>query len=380
MQEAIEGHKVVKIFGGQDYEQRRFSEAVHKQRRLNMRGTIAAAAQGPIVQFLAAIALSTIMAVALKQASTDQTTVGGFVSFITAVLMLLAPVKRLTDVNAPIQRGLAAAESVFNIIDEVPEVDQGSVELQRTEGLVEFFDVRFAYPGASDEALKGISFSARPGECVALVGQSGSGKTTIANLLPRFYPCSSGQIRIDGHLIGDIRLDSLRSNIALVSQEVVLFNDTVAANIAYGLRSNASNEDIRAAAKAAHALEFIESMPQGFATQIGEKGVKLSGGQRQRLAIARAILKNAPILILDEATSALDSESERNVQAALETLMQGRTTIIIAHLLSTIENADRIVVLQRGQVAESGPHIDLLARNGVYAQLYRIQYSQDETT
>ena len=380
LQEAIEGHKVVKIFGGQDYEQRRFSEAVHKQRRLNMRGTIAAAAQGPIVQFLAAIALSTIMAVALKQASTDQTTVGGFVSFITAVLMLLAPVKRLTDVNAPIQRGLAAAESVFNVIDEVPEVDQGSIELQRTVGLIEFSDVRFAYPGASDEALKGVSFSARPGECVALVGQSGSGKTTIANLLPRFYPCSSGQIRIDGHLIGDIRLDSLRSNIALVSQEVVLFNDTVAANIAYGLRSNASNEDIRAAAKAAHALEFIESMPQGFSTQIGEKGVKLSGGQRQRLAIARAILKNAPILILDEATSALDSESERNVQAALETLMQGRTTIVIAHRLSTIENADRIVVLQRGQVVESGPHIDLLARNGVYAQLYRIQYSQDETT
>ena len=380
LQEAIEGHKVVKIFGGQDYEQRRFSDAVHKQRRLNMRGTIAAAAQGPIVQFLAAIALSTIMAVALKQATTDQTTVGGFVSFITAVLMLLAPVKRLTDVNAPIQRGLAAAESVFNVIDEVPEVDQGSIELQRTVGLIEFSDVRFAYPGASDEALKGVSFSARPGECVALVGQSGSGKTTIANLLPRFYPCSSGQIRIDGHLIGDIRLDSLRSNIALVSQEVVLFNDTVAANIAYGLRSNASNEDIRAAAKAAHALEFIESMPQGFSTQIGEKGVKLSGGQRQRLAIARAILKNAPILILDEATSALDSESERNVQAALETLMQGRTTIVIAHRLSTIENADRIVVLQRGQVVESGPHIDLLARNGVYAQLYRIQYSQDETT
>jgi len=380
LQEAIEGHKVVKIFGGQDYEQRRFSDAVHKQRRLNMRGTIAAAAQGPIVQFLAAIALSTIMAVALKQATTDQTTVGGFVSFITAVLMLLAPVKRLTDVNAPIQRGLAAAESVFDVIDEVPELDLGSVELQRTKGLIEFSDVHFAYPGAGDEALKGVSFSARPGECVALVGQSGSGKTTIANLLPRFYPCTSGEILIDGHLIGNIRLDSLRSNIALVSQEVVLFNDTVAANIAYGLRSTASVEEIRAAAKAAHALEFIESMPQGFSTQIGEKGVKLSGGQRQRLAIARAILKNAPILILDEATSALDSESERNVQAALETLMQGRTTIVIAHRLSTIENADRIVVLQRGQVAEIGSHDDLLARNGVYAQLYRIQYSQDETT
>lgn len=378
LQEAIEGHKVVKIFGGQKYEQRRFSDAVHRQRRLNLRGTVAGAAQGPIVQFLAAIALSTIMAVALKQATTDQTTVGGFVSFITAMLMLLAPLKRLTDVNAPIQRGLAAAESVFNIIDEVPEPDLGHVELKRTEGLIEFADVRFAYPGAAGEALKGINFSAHPGECVALVGQSGSGKTTIANLLPRFYATTGGEIRIDGHPIKDIRLDSLRSNIALVSQDVVLFNDTVAANIAYGLSSQASEEEIRAAAKAAHAIEFIECMPQGFATQIGEKGLKLSGGQRQRLAIARAILKNAPILILDEATSALDSESERNVQAALETLMQGRTTIVIAHRLSTIENADRIVVLQRGQVVESGPHVELLTHNGVYAQLYRIQYSADD--
>jgi subfamily B ATP-binding cassette protein MsbA len=377
LQEAIEGHKVVKVFGGQDYEQRRFSAAVHSQRRLNMRGTIAGAAQGPIVQFLAAIALSTIMAVALKQASTDQTTVGGFVSFITAMLMLLAPLKRLTDVNAPIQRGLAAAESVFDVIDEAPELDEGSIALPRAEGLIEFAAVRFAYPGANGEALKGVSFSAHPGECVALVGQSGGGKTTVANLLPRFYPSTGGEIRIDGHPINDIRLDSLRSNIALVSQEVVLFNDTVAANIAYGLRSSAGIDEIRAAAKAAHALEFIESMPQGFDTQIGEKGVKLSGGQRQRLAIARAILKNAPILILDEATSALDSESERNVQAALETLMQGRTTIVIAHRLSTIENADRIVVLQQGQVVETGTHHDLLAHEGIYAQLHRIQYSQD---
>jgi subfamily B ATP-binding cassette protein MsbA len=378
LQEAIEGHKVVKIFGGQDYEQRRFSEAVHSQRRMNMRGTIAGAAQGPIVQFLAAIALSTIMAVALKQASSDQTTVGGFVSFITAMLMLLAPLKRLTDVNAQIQRGLAAAESVFDVIDEVPEPDHGTIELPRSDGLIEFSAVRFAYPGAPTEALKGISFSAHPGECIALVGQSGSGKTTIANLLPRFYTINSGEIRVDGNPINDIRLDSLRSNIALVSQEVVLFNDTVAANIAYGLRNGATIDEIRAAAKAAHALEFIETMAQGFATQIGEKGVKLSGGQRQRLAIARAILKNAPILILDEATSALDSESERHVQAALETLMRGRTTIVIAHRLSTIENADRIIVLQHGQVVESGAHNDLLARNGSYAQLYRIQYSQEE--
>ena len=378
LQEAIEGHKIVKIFGGQIYESERFRDTVQKQRRLSMRATIAAAAQGPIVQFFAAVALATIMAVALSQAANDQTTVGGFVSFITAMLMLLAPLKRLTDINAPIQRGLAAAESVFEVIDEAPEADHGTIELPRAHGLVELSAVHFTYPGAETEALKGISFSARPGECIALVGQSGSGKTTVANLLPRFYTIASGEIRIDGHRLDDIRLDSLRSNIALVSQEVVLFNDTVAANIAYGSRRGAGPDEILAAAKAAHALEFIETMPQGFATQIGEKGVKLSGGQRQRLAIARAILKNAPILILDEATSALDTESERHVQAALETLMQGRTTIVIAHRLSTIENADRIIVLHRGQVVETGSHSELIAHDGTYAQLHRIQFSQGE--
>ena len=378
LQEAIEGQKVVKIFGGQDYERERFRDSVQKQRRLNMRGTIAAAAQGPIVQFFAAVALSTIMGVALRQAASDQTTVGGFVSFITAMLMLLAPVKRLTDINSQIQRGLAAAESVFEVIDEAPEPDQGTIALARVQGLIEFSTVHFAYPGAESDALKGVSFSARPGECVALVGQSGSGKTTIANLLPRFYAIASGEIRIDGHLLADIQLDSLRSNIALVSQEVVLFDDSVAANIAYGSRRNANSDEIHAAAKAAHALEFIQNMPQGFDTQIGEKGIKLSGGQRQRLAIARAILKNAPILILDEATSALDSESERHVQAALETLMQGRTTIVIAHRLSTIENADRIVVLNKGNVVETGTHAELLGRDGAYANLYRIQYAMDQ--
>ena len=378
LQEAIEGQKVVKIFGGQDYERERFRDSVQKQRRLNMRGTIAAAAQGPIVQFFAAVALSTIMGVALRQAASDQTTVGGFVSFITAMLMLLAPVKRLTDINSQIQRGLAAAESVFEVIDEAPEPDQGTIALARVQCLIEFSTVHFAYPGAESDALKGVSFSARPGECVALVGQSGSGKTTIANLLPRFYAIASGEIRIDGHLLADIQLDSLRSNIALVSQEVVLFDDSVAANIAYGSRRNANSDEIHAAAKAAHALEFIQNMPQGFDTQIGEKGIKLSGGQRQRLAIARAILKNAPILILDEATSALDSESERHVQAALETLMQGRTTIVIAHRLSTIENADRIVVLNKGNVVETGTHAELLGRDGAYANLYRIQYAMDQ--
>ena len=375
LQEAIEGYKVVKIFGGQDYEQQRFTKSIQEQRRLNMRGTIAAAAQGPIVQLFSAIALAVIMAVALRQASNDQTTVGDFVSFITAMLMLLAPLKRLTDVNAPIQRGLAAAESVFEIIDEPPETDTGSEDLGRTSGRIEFADVTFTYPGAERPALKKISFFANPGECIALVGQSGSGKSTIANLLPRFYTVDQGEIRIDGHALDSIHLESLRSNIALVTQEVVLFNDTVAANIAYGLRRVATQDEIRSAAKAAHALEFIDAMPQGFDTQIGDKGVKLSGGQRQRIAIARALLKDAPILILDEATSALDTESERHVQAALETLMKGRTTIVIAHRLSTIENADRIAVMLRGEIVETGTHAELLAAEGAYAQLYRLQFS-----
>jgi len=376
LQEAIEGHKVVKIFGGQQYECERFERSVQEQRRLSMRATIAAAAQGPIVQFFAAIALATIMAIALKQAANDQTTVGGFVSFITAMLMLLAPVKRLTDINAPIQRGLAAAESVFSVMDEQSEPDSGKTEIGRAAGLVEFADVSFTYPGAERPALDHVSFTAHPGESVALVGQSGSGKTTIANLLPRFYHIDGGAIRIDGHALDDIRLDNLRDNIALVSQEVTLFNDTIAANIAYGAHKGASAADIRAAAAAAHALEFIEMLPEGFDTQIGEKGVKLSGGQRQRLAIARAILKDAPILILDEATSALDTESERHVQAALETLMQGRTTIVIAHRLSTIENCDRIIVMKRGQVVESGRHAELLAKNGAYSQLHHLQLSE----
>lgn len=376
LQEAIEGHKVVKIFGGQQYECDRFRGVIQEQRRLNMRASIAAAAQGPIVQFFAAIALATIMAIALKQAASDQTTVGGFVSFITAMLMLLAPVKRLTDVNATIQRGLAAAESVFSVMDEASEPDSGTVEIGRAKGLVEFANVSFAYPGAERSALKQVSFTAEPGESIALVGQSGSGKTTIANLLPRFYQIDEGAIRIDGHRIEDIRLECLRDNIALVSQEVMLFNDTIAANIAYGVKKGASIEEIRAAAQAAHALEFIETLPEGFATQIGEKGLKLSGGQRQRLAIARALLKNAPILILDEATSALDTESERHVQAALETLMKGRTTIVIAHRLSTIESADRILVLRGGEIVESGTHGELLSRNGAYAQLHHLQVAE----
>ena len=376
LQESIEGQKVVKIFGGQAYEGERFSRSAHAQRRLAMRSAIAAAAQGPLVQFFAASGVAIIMAVALKQAASDQTTVGSFVSFITAMLMMLAPLKRLTDVSAPIQRGLAAAESVFSLIDEPVEEDAGGVALGKAGGLVEFDRVRFAYPGAERPALDDVSFVIRPGECVALVGPSGSGKTTAANLLPRFYHLAGGEIRVDGHPLPSISLDSLRDNIALVSQDVVLFNDTIAANIAYGSRRSAPRDEIRAAARAAHALEFIDALPDGLDTMIGENGVKLSGGQRQRLAIARAILKDASILILDEATSALDTESERHVQAALDDLMRGRSTLVIAHRLSTVERADRIVVLSGGKVAETGRHEELLAHNGIYARLHSMQVQE----
>ena len=376
LQETIEGYKVVKIFGGQAYEIKRFRKAVLEQRGYAMRATLASAGQGPIVHFFAALAFAIIIGVALKQAAGGQTTVGNFVSYITAMLMLLPALRRITDINAPIQRGLAASESVFSLIDEAAEEDRGKEDLGRAAGLVEFDNVTFTYPGAEHPALNSVSLTVYPGESVALVGPSGSGKTTAANLLPRFYKVDIGAIRIDGHELQNIRLDSLRENIALVSQDVVLFNDTIGANIAYGGKRDAKPEEIRTAAKAAHALEFIDALPDGLDTMIGENGVKLSGGQRQRLAIARAILKDAPILILDEATSALDTESERHVQAALDELMCGRSTLVIAHRLTTIERADRIVVLGGGKVLEEGKHTELLALNGTYAKLHSMQVQE----
>ncbi len=378
LEEAVECHKVVKIFGGRAYELRRFDRANLELRGYNMRQTIAASATVPIVQLFAALALAIIISIALQQSAANELSVGGFVSFITAMLMVLQPLKHLADVNAPLQRGLASAASVFELIDQTPEPDSGRVDLGRARGAIEFREVSFAYSEGRRAALDRVSIAIAPGETVALVGPSGGGKTTFVNLIPRFYQPNSGRILIDGVDLSEITLDSLRANTGLVSQDVALFNDTIAANIAYGALGNVSRESIEAAARAAHAFDFIVDMPEGFETMVGENGVRLSGGQRQRLAIARALLKDAPILLLDEATSALDSESERHVQEALATLMKGRTTIVIAHRLSTIEHAHRIAVLQQGKIVEVGNHADLLARDGLYARLYRIQFSLDE--
>ncbi|MCK9532960.1 MAG: lipid A export permease/ATP-binding protein MsbA [Gammaproteobacteria bacterium] len=372
-EETIEGQRVVKIFSGQEYERSRFEEANERNRHLHMRMIAASAANTPVVQLVSATGAAVVIYTALNML--DTLTVGTFVSFIAAMMMLLQPIKRLTSVNASLQRGIAAAGTIFLFMDEKEENDTGTVQVERARGAIEYRDVHFRYHASGPEILKGVSFSLEPGKSIAFVGRSGSGKSTLVNLLPRFYELESGAILLDGIDVRDIGLVSLRDQISLVSQHITLFNDTIANNIAYGRLKAATREEIIAAAEAAHAMEFIRQLPEGLDTLVGENGVLLSGGQRQRLAIARALLKNAPVLILDEATSALDTASERHIQAALEKLMTNRSTLIIAHRLSTIERADRIVVMEQGAIVESGRHEELLARNGAYANLYRMQFA-----
>ncbi len=375
LDEAIANQRVVRIFGGQAYESARFRDAAERIRRFHMKHAVAAAGTVPVTQLIVACAIAAIIYFAAGQAFAGRTDVSGFVVFIAATGMLLQPLKRLTGLNEQLQKGLAACESVFGLIDEAAEDDRGTVALERARGELRFQDVSLVYDGGAGPALSQVTLAIAPGETVALVGPSGSGKSSLIHLLPRFYHPSAGRLTLDGHDLESLTLASLRRQIALVSQNVVLFNDTVAANIAYGRGESVSRADIERAAGAAHAMEFIRALPQGLDTEIGENGAKLSGGQRQRLAIARAILKDAPILLLDEATSALDTESERAVQAALEALMQGRTTVVIAHRLSTIEKADRIVVLSQGRIAEIGSHRELLDRGGMYAGLHRLQFA-----
>ncbi len=373
-EEAIAGHRVVKIFGGHDYESGRFNLINEANRKLNMKLVASSAGSVAIVELIAAVALAGIIYLATLPSVLQSVTVGQFMSFIVAMMLLLPSIKRLTTVMPLVQRGVAAAESIFNLLDTETEKDGGRKAMARAQGEVRFEQVTFSYDAAKGAALKDINLHIAAGQCMAFVGRSGGGKSTLVSLLPRLYDLQQGVIRLDGVDIRDLKLSELRNQIAWVGQDVVLFNDSIARNIAYGALGDVSEEHIIRAAEAAHAMEFIRRLPEGLNTLVGENGVLLSGGQRQRLAIARALLKDAPILILDEATSALDNESERHIQAALAEVMRNRTTLVIAHRLSTVENADQIVVLDGGRVVEQGTHRELLARGAHYASLHKLQF------
>ncbi len=375
-EEAVTAQRVIKIHNGQAVERAHFAAINDQNRYLTLKVTATAAGSNATIQFIAAWAVAAIVYVAGQPEMLAVITPGVFISFMGAMLALMSPIKNLTNVNERLQRGIAAASDIFSLMDQAPEAPGGNRPLIRAQGRIEFQDVRFRYGEGLSEALRGVTLAVEPGQTVAFVGRSGSGKSTLLSLLPRFYDPTGGRIALDGHDLREYPLERLRAQIALVDQQVRLFNATVAENIAYGLDPAPDESRIIEAAKAAYAWEFIEKLPQKLHTQVGQNGVMLSGGQRQRLAIARALLRNAPLLILDEATSALDTESERYIQAALEKLVAGRTTLVIAHRLSTVQRADMIVVLQDGRVAESGRHAELLGKNGLYAALYRMQFEE----
>jgi ATP-binding cassette, subfamily B, bacterial MsbA len=372
--EAIEAPRVVRVFNAQEHEAEMFEAVIERNRGSHMKMMRTRALSNPVVQSIASIGLAGVLYVATLDAVQGRMSVGEFTSFIAALMLITAPLRRLVNVASPLQQGIAAAQNIFEILDATPEPEGGGRPIDRARGDIEYRDVRFRYPSGDDDVLRGVSFALRSGETVAIVGRSGSGKSTLVGLLPRFYDVTAGRVLLDGHDVREYGLADLRRQMSLVSQDVVLFNDTIASNMAFGLP--ASEAQIATAAEAARVDEFARQLPEGLATVVGDRGSLLSGGQRQRIAIARALLRNPPILILDEATSALDTELERQVQQQLEQLMRGRTTVVIAHRLSTVERADRIVVMDGARLVETGTHAELLARNGQYAVLYRMQFSE----
>jgi subfamily B ATP-binding cassette protein MsbA len=372
--EAIEAPRVVRVFNAQDHQAQVFDTVIEHNRRSHMKMMRTRALSNPVVQLLASIGLAGVLYLATLDAMQGKMTVGEFTSFIAALMLITAPLRRLVNVAGPLQQGIAAAQNIFEILDGTPEPEGGGRPIERARGDIEYRDVHFRYPAGEDEVLRGVSFALRQGETVAIVGRSGSGKSTLVGLLPRFYDVTAGRVLLDGHDVREYGLVDLRRQMSLVSQDVALFNDTIAANIAFGMAANPAQ--ITAAAEAARVDEFAAQLAGGLDTVVGDRGTLLSGGQRQRIAIARALLRDSPILILDEATSALDTELERQIQQQLEQLMQDRTTLVIAHRLSTVERADRIVVMDAGRMVETGTHAELLARDGQYAVLYRMQFNE----
>jgi len=372
--EAIEAPRVVRVFNAQEYQAAQFDQVIERNRRSYMKLVFTKSLSNPVVQTITAIGLATVLYLATVEAIRDQMSVGEFTSFIAALILVTGPLRRLVNVAGPLQQGIAAAQSIFAVLDQPPEPAGGAAPIERARGDVEYRDVHFTYPGVADEVLHGISFAARGGETIAIVGRSGSGKSTIMNLLARFYDPSAGAVMLDGRDVREYPLERLRVQMSLVSQDVVLFNDTIRSNIAFG--HPATGEQVEAAARAARVLEFAEQLPDGLDSVVGDRGALLSGGQRQRIAIARALLRDTPVLLLDEATSALDTELERQIQEQLEGLMKDRTTLVIAHRLSTVEKADRILVMDGGRIVETGTHAELLARGGQYAVLHRLQFSE----